>query len=60
MRSIAHEFVHAKQHEMKFLENKKEIPNIGGPIEDGANLISGRLIKMFVRDNDDVEWIYRD
>ena len=59
MRSVAHEFVHAKQYEMGQIKNSKEIPDIGGYIEDGANLIAGRLIKMYVRDNDG-RWIYKE
>jgi hypothetical protein len=57
-RSIAHEMVHAKQKENGQL-NKPNIPNIGGPIEDDANSIAGRLVKMFVRDKN-AQWIYKD
>jgi biotin carboxyl carrier protein len=45
MRSAAHELVHHKQWEDGKL--KTPPPDIGGPIEDGANAIAGRLIKKF-------------
>jgi len=45
MRSIAHELAHHKQWEDGKL--KVRPPDIGGPIEDGANAIAGQLIKKF-------------
>jgi hypothetical protein len=45
MRSLAHELVHHQQWEKGVL--KTPPPDIGGPIEDGANAIAGRLIKKF-------------
>lgn len=45
MRSIAHELVHHRQWEQGLLKVKP--PDIGGPIEDGANAIAGRLIKKY-------------
>jgi hypothetical protein len=59
LRSIAHEFGHARQKELGGISEDKEIPNIGGVIEDEANAAAGRLIKMFVRDTDQ-KWIYKD
>jgi uncharacterized membrane-anchored protein YjiN (DUF445 family) len=46
-RTIAHELIHQKQD----LQDKLvgEIPDIGGIIEDTANAIAGRLIKMYVK-----------
>ena len=57
LRSIAHEFGHARQKELGQL-NSKDIPNIGGPVEDDANAAAGRLVKLFVRDCDKA-WIYK-
>jgi hypothetical protein len=47
LRTIAHELVHQKQD----LQGKihGSIPDIGGIIEDTANAIAGRLIKMYVK-----------
>lgn len=45
MRSIAHELTHHRQWEQGLL--KVRPPDIGGPIEDGANAIAGRLIKKY-------------
>jgi len=45
MRSLAHELIHHRQWERGLL--KTPPPDIGGPIEDGANAIAGRLIKKF-------------
>lgn len=53
LRTIAHEFTHYKQllngDIEKTIEEKGEIPDIGGKIEDQANLMSGRLVKLFVK-----------
>jgi hypothetical protein len=47
LRTVAHELVHQKQD----LQGKivGDIPDIGGVIEDTANAIAGRLVKMFVK-----------
>jgi hypothetical protein len=47
LRTIAHELVHQKQD----LQGKivGDIPDIGGIIEDTANAIAGRLVKMYVK-----------
>jgi hypothetical protein len=47
-RTIAHELVHYKQDLNG--ELKGPIPEIGGKIEDDANLWSGRICKEFIRD----------
>lgn len=47
MRSIAHELTHHKQWEQGKLKVKP--PDIGGPIEDEANAMAGRFIKMFAK-----------
>lgn len=50
LRTIAHELVHQKQD----LQGKitGNIPDIGGVIEDTANAIAGRLVKMYVKEYD--------
>ena len=50
VRTIAHELVHQKQD----LQGKitGDIPDIGGEIEDTANAIAGRLVKMYVKKYD--------
>jgi hypothetical protein len=50
LRTIAHELVHQKQD----LDGKLngDIPDIGGIIEDTANAIAGRLVKMYVKEKD--------
>jgi hypothetical protein len=50
LRTVAHELVHQKQD----LQGKitGDIPDIGGVIEDTANAIAGRLVKMYVKKYD--------
>lgn len=50
LRSLSHELVHYKQNICKELENK-EIPDIGGEIEDEANALGGSIIKAFGKAN---------
>ena len=45
LRSIAHEFVHMKQHEDGKIKGK--IKYVGGPEENEANAKGGALIKQF-------------
>lgn len=47
LRSIAHELVHHKQNQDNRLEDRENIPDIGGNIEDEANSVAGRLVKEF-------------
>jgi hypothetical protein len=47
MRSVCHELVHHKQNQNKEIKPGKDIPDIGGKIEDDANSIAGQLIKKF-------------
>ena len=49
LRTIAHELVHQKQDLQGKLQG--EIPDIGGVIEDTANAIAGRLVKMYVKEH---------
>jgi hypothetical protein len=50
LRTIAHELVHQKQDLQGKI--KGNIPDIGGVIEDTANAIAGRLVKMYVKKYD--------
>lgn len=52
MRTLAHEWVH--EHQMTILGRKKG-PNIGGKNEDEANAFAGRLVKMFEKENPNLE-----
>ena len=45
LRSIAHELVHHKQNEDGELKGKHS--NVGGPVEDEANAVAGKLVKTF-------------
>jgi len=57
LRSLAHELVHHKQKENGDFKNKeviKNIPEVGGHIEDEANAIAGRLIKKYGKQNQDL------
>jgi hypothetical protein len=53
LRTLAHELVHQKQDLQGKI--KGNIPDIGGVIEDTANAIAGRLVKMYVKKYDSRE-----
>jgi hypothetical protein len=46
LRTLAHEWVHEYQHQIK---HEKSTRDIGGPHENDANAKSGELLKLFVR-----------
>jgi Zn-dependent peptidase ImmA (M78 family) len=50
LRTIAHELVHYHQNERGEFYEGRDIPDIGGPIEDEANAIAGQLIKKYVKE----------
>lgn len=52
LRSIAHELVHAKQHEDGRLE--PDSGDDGSPIENEANSLAGVIMRRFQRDNRDI------
>lgn len=52
LRSVAHELVHAKQHEDGKLEPGSG--DDGSPIENEANSLAGVLMRRFQRDNRDI------
>jgi hypothetical protein len=52
IRTIAHELVHYKQYSLGKI--KKHVQDIGGPIEDEANALAGRLVKKYLYKNQDI------
>jgi len=52
MRTLAHEWVH--EYQVDVLKRKKG-PDIGGQNEDEANAFAGRLVKMFEKENPEME-----
>ena len=52
MRSIGHELTHHKQFEDGKLKVKP--PDIGGSIEDDANAMAGKLIKIYSQIDDTI------
>ncbi len=56
LRTLAHEWVH--EHQFQY-DRKKTRQDIGGPDEDEANAESGKLLKLFSKENsDDNETLY--
>jgi len=56
LRTLAHEWVH--EHQFQY-DRKKTKQDIGGPDEDEANAESGKLLKLFSKENsDDNETLY--
>lgn len=47
MRSIAHELVHMKQHELQTIDFNKVMVHFASPFEDEANLIGARLVNAY-------------
>jgi Fe-Mn family superoxide dismutase len=52
MRTLAHEWIHEYQ---MSVQKREHGPDIGGKNEDEANAFAGRLIKMFEKDNPNLE-----
>lgn len=52
LRSLAHELVHAKQHEEGRLDSLSG--EDGSPIENEANSVAGILMRKFQRENRDI------
>ena len=52
LRSIAHELVHHKQNEDGELKGKHS--NVGGPIEDKANAVAGKMVKKYGIDHSEI------
>ena len=47
LRTVAHEWVHEYQHQKMGLKDNQKVPNIGGPVENMANVLSGIFLKKF-------------
>lgn len=56
VRTLAHEFVHLKQKQDGKIKEGVPVQNIGGPIEDEANALSGVLVKEYAANFG--RWIY--
>ena len=55
-RTLAHEFVHLKQKQEGKIKEGVPVQNIGGPIEDEANIFAGILLKEYAANFG--RWIY--
>jgi len=57
LRSIAHEIEHQRQNQLNLIPSKPQ--NIGGFLENDANIIAGILIKLYVRfiDDHNIYWM---
>jgi len=47
LRTLAHEWVHEFQHQQLGLDDTKKVQDIGGPIENMSNALSGIMVKKF-------------
>jgi hypothetical protein len=47
IRTLAHEWVHEFQHQQLGLKEKQRTQNIGGPVENMANVLAGIMTKKF-------------
>ena len=47
LRTVSHEWVHEFQHQKMGLKDNQKVPNIGGPVENMANVLSGIFLKKF-------------
>ena len=52
LRTLSHEWAHEFQHQKLGLKNDEKTPNIGGPVEDFANVVSGIMVKSFEKNNE--------
>lgn len=50
LRTIVHEWVHEYQHQKLGVPNNFKAPNIGGPIENMASVLSSIFLKKFQKD----------
>jgi len=49
LRSIAHEMEHQRQNKLNLIPTDKQPQDIGGFLENDANIIAGILIKLYVK-----------
>lgn len=50
LRTLSHEWVHEFQHQKLGLKEKKKYQDIGGPVENMANVLSGIFMKKFQKE----------
>ena len=47
LRTLAHEWVHEFQHQQLGLDDTQKVQDIGGPVENMSNALSGIMVKRF-------------
>jgi hypothetical protein len=50
LRTLVHEWVHEFQHQKMGLKDDAEIQDIGGPVENMANVLAGIIMKKFQKE----------
>lgn len=50
LRTLAHEWTHEFEHQKLGLKEKEKVPEIGGPVENLANILAGILLKKFQKE----------
>lgn len=50
LRTLAHEWVHEYQHQQLGLEDSKDYPDIGGPVENMASALGSIFLKKFQKE----------
>lgn len=50
LRTISHEWVHEYQYQKLNIGDKQKFPDIGGPMENMSNILSGIFIKKFEKE----------
>jgi len=53
MRTLAHEWVHEYQHQKMGLDDTQKYQDVGGPVENMSNTLSGIFVKKFEKLNPD-------
>lgn len=53
LRTLAHEWVHEYQHQKMGLDDTQKYQDIGGPVENMSNTLSGIFVKKFEKLNPD-------
>lgn len=51
LRTISHEWVHEYQHQKLGVDDNSKFPDIGGPMENMSNVLSGIFIKKFEKEH---------
>ncbi len=49
LRTLSHEWTHEFQHQKKWIKDNQKIQDIGGPVENMANVLSGIFVKKFAK-----------